>query len=866
MNTPAPTNLYEIIRQRAARYPNEIALGGAHGVGWRTVDSLELLALTDRLASELADTLGISAGDRVVLWLPNAWQSPIYHFALWKLGAIVVPFDRDMNASAARAILASVEPRAMIVGYGERPEWLADDLTVADWWEPGARGGVARDGFATEDLAVLAFTSGTTGNPKGCMISHRNLLHEVDILGDCVPAGPGCRLASVLPLSHLFELTCGMLYPIAVGAAVHYVPSRRGPDILAVLQQQRVTHLIAVPQLLTLMGKAIDDQLRKKLPPVVYRSLIDLADRAPFPLRRRLFFMVHQKLGNHLQLIASGGAALPPETHRQWERFGVRVAQGYGASECAPVVACGAPDGSTPIGSVGKPIRGERVRFTAEGELEVRGPNVMAGYWRDPERTAQVLRDGWYATGDLARQDENGNLWILGRARDLIVLPSGMNVWPEDLENALRAQPGVKDAAVVAVPNEQSGAVLHAYLIGDGAAADPREIIARANRQLAAHQRLASASWWQSESGDFPRTSTLKVRRHLLPRPSGAGLAAPPPIVGDPVARAIARVTGQAPARGDQTLGELGLDSLTLLELQVQLEDELGLPLSEGLLRGDQTVGALRAAIEALDGSGGETSLSGEGDSSSGGTPGWPYTWGRVFRALGFPLDLLLHFATTPVVIRGGDYLRELPPAVILAGTHRSYPDLFLLRAALGKAGRTDLRNRLIIATASTHYANAGALGAVATLIFGLYPIQQHRGQRTSLSELARLAHAGNAVLIFPQGHHTDPARERAGDPAANFRPGVAHLATALSAAVVPFGTAGSENLVPPRPPDGFRGVVIPGNIPLQIHRAPAAIAFGPPLTPEPGESASAFTARVQRVCFDLARQAEEALATRSAI
>src|SRR6185437_14149031 len=168
---------------------------------------------------------------------------------------------------------------------------------------------------------------------------------------------------------------------------------------------------------------------------------------------------------------------------------------------------------------------------------------------------------------------------------------------------------------------------------------------------------------------------------------------------------------------------------------------------------------------------------------------------GRIFRALGFPLDVLFRFAATRVVILGSDHLRQLPPAVILAGTHRSYPDLLLLRSALGRAGRTDLQNRLIIATASTHYANAGALGAVGTLVFGLYPIQQQRQQRASLAELANLAHAGNAVLIFPQGHHTDPALERAGDSTANFRPGVAHLATALGASIVPFGIAGSEKI-----------------------------------------------------------------------
>src|ERR671938_2060455 len=157
--------------------------------------------------------------------------------------------------------------------------------------------------------------------------------------------------------------------------------------------------------------------------------------------------------------MAAGGAALPAETQQLWERLGVRVVQGYGTSECSPVLACGAADGSTPQGSVGKPLRGVEVTLSPEGELLVRGPNVMRGYWRDPTRTAEVLSpDGWYATGDLAEIDTDGNIRLAGRARDLIALPSGMKVWPQDVEDVLRAQPAVQDAAVIAVRTPNGGA------------------------------------------------------------------------------------------------------------------------------------------------------------------------------------------------------------------------------------------------------------------------------------------------------------------------------------------------------------------------------------------------------------------------
>src|SRR5262249_3669479 len=173
------------------------------------------------------------------------------------------------------------------------------------------------------------------------------------------------------------------------GAAVHYIPSRRGADIVRVLQEQRITHMMAVPQLLALMGNALEGRLTSSLPEPIYRNLLKLADRAPMAVPRRLFSMVHRQIGGHLQMLAAGGAALAPETQQLWERLGVDVVQGYGASECSPVVACGVPR-VTPRGSVGPPLDGVDVRLSDATELLVRGPNGMRGYWRDPERTAEV--------------------------------------------------------------------------------------------------------------------------------------------------------------------------------------------------------------------------------------------------------------------------------------------------------------------------------------------------------------------------------------------------------------------------------------------------------------------------------------------
>jgi long-chain acyl-CoA synthetase len=852
LETSTLTHLSQLLPRRAAHYPAAIAIGGQQGLGWKILTSSKLLELVDRLAVELA-ALGVGQGDRVVLWVPNAWRTPVYLFALWKLGAIVVPFDREMNPEAGASIIRSVEPRLIIGGYDESPAWAAREAVIA-WWEPGARGGQPTTDrpSPSERVAAVFFTSGTTGNPKGCVITHANLISQIEASYERIPLDPSCRLASILPLSHLFELTCGLLYPLDAGAAIHYIPSRRGTDIVRVLADQHITHMMAVPQLLALMGQALDQQLRAALPGAVSTALVRLADWLPLARRRQLFWMVHRRIGGHLRMLAAGGAALAPETQRLWERFGVRVVQGYGTSECSPIVACGLPDGSTPPGSVGPPIQNVEVRLSSEGELLVRGPNVMRGYWRDPVRTAEVLRDGWYATGDLGRIDANGNIWLVGRAKDLIVLPSGLNVWPQDVEDVLRADPAVRDAAVLAVPTASGGASLHAYLLHGRPDGDLSSIVARANGRLARHQRLASASWWPE--ADFPRTAGLgKVRRHLLPLPQATESVAIDALqaIDDPVGQAVAAAARVPALSPGQRLGDVGLDSL--VELALALEEATGKAIADGDLRLEMTLEDVHALVARAPAA--ESSRAARVSAP----PQWPYTWGRALRFLSAPFDLLYRLAITRTVVIGGEYLAHLPRRIVVAGNHHSFADIALVRFGLRQTPARRLANRLVIAAGAAGQGWSSPLARYAVLAFGLYPLEQTRERDASLRALVRLGEAGNAVLIFPQGTHSRLEQEHADDPAVRFRPGVAHLAAALDAAVVPFGLAGTEQVMPAFLEE-FKGPVIAG-VPVSLRRRPLAIAFGQPLTLEPGEEPHAFARRLQDVCYALADQAEQALA-----
>jgi long-chain acyl-CoA synthetase len=432
-------------------------------------------------------------------------------------------------------------------------------------------------------------------------------------------------------------------------------------------------------------------------------------------------------------------------------------------------------------------------------------------------------------------------------------------VWPEDIENVLRDDPAVKDAAVVPVATANGGLSLHAYLIPDAASTDasePREIIRRANSRLAQHQRVTTARWW--EEADFPRTSTLKVRRHLLPLPSQAeeGAEEGAPLAHDLISEIVAGVAKVPGIRPGQTLGELGLDSLGLVDLALSLEEMTGKTVTDGDLHMDMTVEDIRLLIEGSLAAGGGAQR--DGGVQTADPAEWPYRWGRIFRVLDLPFRLIYRLVVPKTTIIGGEHLRGLPDMVILAGTHRSFGDLPLVRHTITQYAGRSLVRRLVAAASAGTVAAAGAVRWIAILAFGVYPLRQYSDREGSLRRLVHLMEIGNALIIFPQGTHARVDEELASAPRVRFRSGFAHIVKATNATVIPFGLAGTERIIPPRL-DEYEGPSI-GGIPLRLRRSPLAIALGPPVTIAAGESEAEFTARFQEVCFRLAREAEAAL------
>ncbi|MBO0790984.1 MAG: AMP-binding protein, partial [Ktedonobacteraceae bacterium] len=278
--------------------------------------------------------------------------------------------------------------------------------------------------------AELVFTSGTTGQPKGVMLSHRNIVANAISAVEVVKISAADRALSILPLSHMFELTIEIAL-IYRGSSVVYARTLAPDTLLKLLSSQGVTCMVLVPQALQLFLNGIEREVRRQKREKQWEWLQRLAPRLPFGLRRYLFGAVHKRFGGRFRLFVSGGAYLPPVLGQRWENMGFRVLQGYGATECAPIVSVIPYDDKRPnLESVGKPLPGVQVRIAGDKEIEVNGPNVALGYWKDPDATAAVFKDGWYSTGDLGYLDEKHNLYIKGRKKNLIVLANGMNVYP----------------------------------------------------------------------------------------------------------------------------------------------------------------------------------------------------------------------------------------------------------------------------------------------------------------------------------------------------------------------------------------------------------------------------------------------------
>lgn len=746
---------------------------------------------------------GIGKGDRVMLWGENCSEWVSAFFGCMLRGAVAVPMDRIAAPDFAERVAADVAARlivcsAELAGHaGSLPHLELENLDAAlaghsrEVYSPPA---IDRD-----DPAQIVFTSGTTADPRGVVLTHGNILASVDPIEREMPKYRRyerifhpLRFLEMLPLSHVFGQFMGMFIPPLIGATVHFADSFKPTDVIATIKRERISVLVAVPRVV--------ESLKSRIEAVQAEAISkswEISENEKFLQRWWRFRKLHHMLGWKFWAIISGGAALDQNTEEFWRRLGYVVIQGYGLTETSSLISLNHP---FKVGrrSIGRVLPGREMKLDPDsGEILVRGANVARQYWQGREMKPVAGEEGWFRTGDLGAVDAEGNLYFKGRSKNVIVTAAGLKIFPEDLERALRKQPEVRDCVVFGAQHGGNAEACAALLLRDGAA--PGAVVAQANQSLADFQKIRS--WFVWPDSDFPRTSTQKPKMdvirqaaesHLNGGRSGAvpvrATAAASGALDDLIAEIAGRKTGGTPrsrGAGARLEDDLNLSSLDRVELMSAIENRYQVELSDREFSQAATIADLEDLLKKKS----EARTEQRPYPYARWAQHWPITWIRT---------LAYHLVTLPYImimgrpkIIGRERLQSVRGPALVVSNHIAQIDIGYILAALP----FHLRRRLAPAmqgemlrdmryppkTLSFFRRRLTQLNYfLIAALFNVFSMPQKAKYRESFRFAGELADRGFNVLIFPEGRRTETGE------IGLFRSGIGLLATHLNLPVIP--------------------------------------------------------------------------------
>ncbi len=848
---------------RMAADTRNVAYHYPEGLRTRTLTYQQLAQLAWRSAHWMR-AKGIAPGDRVLLWGPNRGEWAAVFWACLCSGVVAVPVDAQ--ASREYALRIANETQAKLLFLDETQMHTLDDAAALRTLQQVRFSHLARlvetcpstpppdAGLHRDSLAQIIFTSGSTATPKGVCLTHGNSLASLEPIEREMarylryekPFHP-VRFLVQLPLSHVFGQMLGLFLPPLLGGEMHFLPELSPVEVIHTIQNRRISVMATVPRYLDLLGAELQRESRQRWGNEGFDDRLRLASKGHFLKSWWLFRDVHSRLGWKFWAFVCGGASLPEETEALWRRMGFAVVQGYGMTETASLISVNHPFKMS-RGSIGKSMAGREIRISETGEILVRGQTLSPGYWSKEGQPVPLSDDGeWFATGDLAERDEQGNFYFRGRSKEMIVAANGMNIYPEDLEQALRAQPEIRDAVVVGV-EDSAGPLPMALLAPHGKAEHIDAVLHRVNAGLEAHQRMTRWAIWPEP--DFPRTATRKVRRGAVREYAQALLS------GEPVdalrASAFERVLIEAGARWEGSLQEdwqvgqhLALDSLARVQLTSALETRFSISLDESAVTEETTVAALRAmlgqalddgAATAQDGfvtgsvtdTGHESSPAIEGSTAESPDrrhsepqspppasqkpaksepafpfPRWPRLWwARAFRVVFHLLVLrpLTRFYSARAQVVGKHHLDGLAGPALFVSNHLTEIDgaLIMGRLPLSIARKFSVAMSGEMLRGYKHPAPGEAWYwklwlpiqyLLVELIYHVFPLPRTAGVRRAFRHAGQLADEGFHILVFPEG-----TRSTTGN-LLPFRQGAGILARDLQLPVVPICLTGIHEL-----------------------------------------------------------------------
>ncbi len=808
-----------------------------------------------QFAREL-EARNIGRGDAVLLWSPNCaeWVAAFLGCAL--CGVVAVPVDDGASPDFARRISAQVRTKLVLCPRERAPNFDGTatidpgDLTAAVAGRSAERFRPAP--IQPSDTLEIVFTSGTTAEPKGVVLTHAN------VAGNIVPIETELRkylkyerlvhpirFLNLLPLSHVFGQFLGIFLPPLLGGTVVFENAFNPTEVMATIRREHVSVLVAVPRMIESLKQKIERDLEDGAGDSGGRE--NFAERYPtaksqhFLRRWWTFRDLRCQFGWKFWAMISGGAALDRETEEFWHSLGYAVIQGYGLTETTSLISLNHPF-HTSRGSIGKVLPGREIKLAEDGEILVRGSGVASGYWNGRELQPMANNEGWYRTGDLGALDEQGNLFFKGRKKEVIVTPAGMNIYPEDLEVALRCQKEVRDCVVVGLERggnaEPCAVLILRDRAPDGSAMAAQGVVQRANEILAEYQRMRTWFVWPDE--DFPRSSTQKPRRNVIRDAVEAGLrgeSAANAASASPLAELLTRITGRAQTLAPDANLEsgLGLSSLERVELLGALEDRYQLDLSETEFEtrfaNASTVGELEILLQGDPGAR-HRPYDSEPHYQRFHYPHWalrwPATWLRLAShyLLARPAVYLLGWPR----VTGRESLRGVRGPLLVISNHLADVDVGLIQFALPAR----IRHKLATATRGEALEMLRSPGpdrmwfariydrvrwTLGVALLNLFPLPRQSGFRKSFAYAGEAVDRGYSVLVFPEGKHTEDGK------LCPFRTGIGLLAKNLRIPILPMRIDGLFEIK-----QTGKKIAAPGKIQVRIGKP---VQFAPETDPE---------------------------------
>ncbi len=751
----------------------------------------ELALFSLKMASYLAGK-GVARGDRVLLWGPNSEWWGVAWWGSIIAGAVPVPVDFMAGAERAAKIRELSGSRILIQSrYKLLRLEASDGILFEDI--PALLGNIPPLALCEhpppDATAQLIYTSGTTGNPKGVILTHENLVANLKQISRHIPIiTHDFNFLSLLPLSHMFEQMGGFLTPLNAGASVVYLRTLKPSAIMEALSEEDIYALVAVPRLMQLLRRSIEQALEEKHLSGVAALLRKIAGNLPKELRKIIFYPVTRKFGRHFTVFVSGGAPLSPELFRFWDDTGFTLLEGYGLTECSPVLAANTMKRQV-AGSVGLPLPGVELKLRS-GEIIARGENIFPGYHENEEATRKAFTDdGWFRTGDMGEISPDGWLTVKGREKEMIVTAAGINVYPDEIEAVLNRIQGVRESCVIGM-ERQGGEEVHAVILPDRPGINPAGIVAEANSFLDSLQQITGFTVWPED--EFPKTTTLKikkfeVRERLLRAESPKSGEKPK----DPLILLIARVSGARPEdiREESLLAQdIGLTSIARVELVNYLEQEYRLDIDESRIGAETRVSDIRAMVSRRE------RVSGNGHYRF-----WTNSRYAVMARKLADMLIIHPFIRRFISLEteGLENVRTTEGPILFVSNHFSYFDQPSIMLALPP----EIRCRTASAAWAEFFFDSSfpffrrlwrrLAYEVGSILLNLFPLPQKRGFGGALKFMGKLADNGISILIFPEGEHSKAGR------LLPFQLGLGVMARELGIPVVPVRISGTEKVLP---------------------------------------------------------------------